>query len=182
MEEYIEQKYLDNLRPQMFIVANELKDIEFESVLELGCGFGENIMALEKTFSGKKIVGIDIMPTRVEIARKNTNAEIILGDINDLSQFEDKSFDIVFTNALFIMIEPKTVEKTIKEMVRIAKKKIILVECQSEDRFSEVYAGRLAANYKELFAELGLKATSKKIPKEVWGGEPWLSNGYIIKV
>jgi len=37
-----------------------LKDINPESVLELGCGRGENLLMIKKAFPNAKVVGTDI--------------------------------------------------------------------------------------------------------------------------
>ena len=169
------------IRPMMQIVANELKEIEFDSVLEIGCGCGENLAAIERTFKDKKIMGVDVNLERLDIARKNTNVELYWADINDL-EIADKSFDVVFTNALFCMLRPEEIEHGIKEMVRIAKKYLILIELNSPMRFGKTGADRTGADWKQLFKELGSEAKLKKIPADVWGVSPWLRDGYIITV
>lgn len=170
----------ENIRPMMGIVADELRSTEFESVLEVGCGYGENLLAIERIFKNKKIVGVDIDINRIEVARKHINAELIIGDINKL-EFEDKSFDVAFTNALFCMISPEEVERGVKEIIRVAKKKLILIELNSDSKFGLVGRQRTSVNWKELFKEHGLEARLDKIG-DIWNTSPWCSHGYKITI
>ena len=78
------------------------------------------------------------------------------------------------------MLTQEETEKGIKEMIRIAKKYLILIEFNSESRFS--LSGRhIMANWKQLFAEHGLEAIVKRIPSGIWG-PPWTYFGHIITV
>ena len=56
------------------------------------------------------------------------NVELSVGKADHLDLFEDKSFDIVFTGAALMHIGPDRIKKVIKEILRIAKKALILVE------------------------------------------------------
>lgn len=175
----------ETLEPLYKIVANELKGKEFDNVLEFGCGRGENLLAIAKDFPEKRLVGIDIDPVRLDEAMDHEEFSVVPCDVNS-PIFVDKSFDIVFAQALFVMLKKEEVRNVLKNMVSIARKEVILVECFSYEEMkyydNRKERHRLTANWVLLFQELGLIARIKKIPKETWGGEPWLSKGYIIKV
>lgn len=66
-------------------------------ILEVGCGGGRATIPLKKL--GYEIIGIDVVPRMVELARKNVrannmNVDILLMDASAL-KFEDSSFDAV---------------------------------------------------------------------------------------
>lgn len=95
------------------------------SILEIGCGHGVNLYLLAKKFPDAKIVGLDINPKAVATAQeffikeKILNVRFDVGKIQELSRFDDKSFDIVLTDAMLIYIQPNEIEPTIRELLRV---------------------------------------------------------------
>ena len=177
----IETPYDNNkeLRENKCIVAKTLVGKDFESVLEIGSQWGENLKAIQNIFPDKKLVGIDIDNETTGEARKVTGLDLRLGDILHNS-FHDGEFDVVFAEALFCMLDPRDVETALKEVLRIAKKYVILVELKTSERVGFVQGGRTGANWKELL--WGYDFTERKITKEEWDANPWLDYGYIYEV
>lgn len=85
-------------------------DIQFNSVLDFGCGTGR--LALGFARESEKVVGIDISEKMLEEARINaqnqglTNVEFYLSDDN-LSAVKGKQFDLVNTYIVLQHINPK---------------------------------------------------------------------------
>jgi arsenite methyltransferase len=83
-----------------------------ENVLDVGAGTG-----LLAAHAGKlvgesgSVVGIDPLPLRIEIAKSKTRRNIAfrVGDAYDLSEFPDRSFDVVYLNAVFHWLPEKLV-------------------------------------------------------------------------
>jgi SAM-dependent methyltransferase len=82
-----------------------LADIRGKSVLDLGCGTGENLIPLVKR--GAQVVAMDISPQLVELARRRLASYQINGDAVTLqvgsaydTGLPDKSVDVVFSMAL----------------------------------------------------------------------------------
>lgn len=170
------------LRPSKKIVVNLLEGKEFNSVLEVGCQWGENLIAIREKFPDKKIVGVDAdWDGIVQEAKTITGLDIRKGSVFSL-EFQDKEFDVVFTNALFCMLQPEQIETGLKEIIRVAKKYIILIELKTEEFIGIVKGGRTGADWVSLLGKYGLEATTKKIPSKVWGANPWVDNGYIYEV
>ena len=97
------------LRPAKRIVAEALQGKEFESVLEVGVQWGENLMAIKEKFPDKKLIGVDVDKPVIEEAKVVTALDLRIGNLFDL-QFADKEFDVVFAEALFVMLPPHQVE------------------------------------------------------------------------
>jgi SAM-dependent methyltransferase len=176
--------------PHRRLLLEKIKKINPDRVLEFGCGSGANLLAIAEKFpSIKEIFGIDINKDAVKIGnlllagRGYSNARIIFGNVGVLSKIADKSYDLVFSDAVLIYIAADDIQKVVSEMIRIAKKKIILIERHSENKSARgEYDGNLwTRNYRNLLREIGQSAEFTKISSEIWGGD-WGRDGYLIEI
>ena len=179
-----------NEHPHRKLLLEKISNyVSFSSVLEIGCANGPNLFFLAKKFPKVKIQGIDINKRAVKTGndyfKRNgiPNVELFIEKANNLSRFADKSFDIVFTDAILIYIGKDKINKIVLEMKRVAKKAIILLEHHSEDKdASGVYnQGNWLRNYRKLFEPFSSEIKITKLPLEVWGGD-WEKFGYIIEI
>ncbi|MEA5553214.1 class I SAM-dependent methyltransferase [Anabaena cylindrica UHCC 0172] len=80
-------------------VAEQIRELEAENVLELGCGKGFNSCFLAEQYPKVNFTGIDLTPSHIKIAnrksQKYSNLSFQEGNFNQLN-FLDQSFDIVF--------------------------------------------------------------------------------------
>lgn len=76
-------------------VIDEINNIKFNSLLDVGCGTGE---ILNKISNNKgKYYGLDLSPKMLEIAKSkdnSTNITYVIGDSEDM-QFKSKYFDLI---------------------------------------------------------------------------------------
>jgi len=113
-----------------FLVEKICQHSLIRRVLEIGCGCGANLYNLAKKFPSAEILGIDVNPVAVkrgnELLKKEGifNVQLTVGKAQELKQFADKSFDVVFTDAVLIYIPPDEINKVVKEMLRVG---IVLV-------------------------------------------------------
>src|SRR5687768_12782519 len=66
-------------------------------ILEVGCGCGIALLAFARTLSPQRLVGLDIDPNLLHMARtrlSHTGTDLILGDVRDMA-FDDVEFDVV---------------------------------------------------------------------------------------
>lgn len=96
-----------------------------DEVLDVGCGCGEQDVLWAREFGAKRIVGIDLTPRRVELARVRVagagladRVEISLGSATDLP-FADGSFDKVM--ALECALHFRTRERFFGEAFRVLR-------------------------------------------------------------
>ena len=167
------------------------------SILELGCNCGPNLYLLAKKFPDVEIIGIDINPMAVESGNEwfkqagILNVKLLVGKADELEQFKDRSFDVVFTDAVLIYIGPDKIKKIVKEMVRITRKAIILVEWNdfgSKKKYKKTlgtyYNSLWKRDYaillKEIVPEGEINVT--KITGNMWADKNWKKVGAIIEV
>lgn len=98
---------------------------EGETVLDLGCGGGfDCFLASKKVGEKGLIIGIDMTPDMISLARKNaeedgyTNVEFRLGEIEHLP-VADKTVDVIISNCV-INLSPEK-DKVFKEAYRVLK-------------------------------------------------------------
>lgn len=166
------------IRNEKKFVANKLEGLQFDSVLEFGSQWGEVLVVIKDKFPEVKVVGIDIDKEVTNSARNITNLDLRIGDILN-NGFHNKEFDVVVADALFCMMRPEDVEQGFKEMVRIARKYIVLVELKGS-AIGLVHGGRTGANWSDLFLKYGMICTSEeKITTDMWDATPWSETGHI---
>jgi len=203
-----EKKWLNRISPEIqkdfenldhshreFLIKEIGNLYPFSDVLEIGCNYGPNLYLLAKRFPQVNFQGIDINILSIKqgkqwLNKKNiSNVKLYTGKADNLSQFPDKSFDIIFTDAILIYIGPDKIKKAIKEAIRVARKTIVFLEWYNAfDRGSmglgDYHFGYWKRNYinllKQFVPENQIFLT--KLPKEKWQAKDWQEFGYLIEV
>ncbi len=106
------------------ILENALSN--YDSVLDVGCGYSSPIGAINKTFKSE---GIDIYKkTIVESKKKKNHDKYTMGDIRNLSKlYRKESFDACVSIDVIEHFKKKDAFKLIRDMENIARKKVIIL-------------------------------------------------------
>lgn len=164
----------------------------FESLCEVGCNAGANLVLLAKEWPSANYVGVDINGQAVDYGNAYfaggglSNVKLIRGRVENLNFIENKSFDIVVTNALLCLMDQEHIIMAVKELIRIAKQKIILFELNYADKYDGkgVFRdGYWIRDYLKCFNSLGYKDSSiSSMPWDAWESAVWKMYGAIISV
>lgn len=128
-----------------FFIKNNIRVLDYQdgnSFLDFGCGFGQNIIVLERYFPQSRILGFDVNNEVISILSKGTlgnpNIEAFSGNITDiefLKTIESDSFDNIIVSHVFAFVIGNnlnmTVElrnKIIKELIRISRKTLFILD------------------------------------------------------
>jgi len=113
------------------LLVEAIKNAGGESILEVGCGDGNNVALIKEALPHARVAGCDISDGRIAFAQKyhaerGLDAEFRVGDATNLP-YPDNSFDVLFS--LYCLEHlPAEFPKAVKSMLRVAKKKVIMVE------------------------------------------------------
>lgn len=98
-----------------------LGDVNGKTILEYGCGDGKNTVALSGR--GANVIGLDLSPELLEIARERLLAHqhqetmLVLGSAHNLP-FPDESIDIVFGIAILHHLDLELASREIQRVLR----------------------------------------------------------------
>lgn len=179
---YISEQSINHAH-RRFLIDKISNHTPFESVLEIGCASGPNLSLLANRFPSAKLYGIDISNKAIKEGRRyfeNNNNIYLNQEKAESLDFQDKSVDIVFTDAVLIYSGPDKISLVIKEMRRVAKKAIVLFELH-HDRQDPIYNDNWIHNYRLLFNVPENKIKVSKIPHGIWKGD-WEKLGHVIEV
>lgn len=137
-------KFQQSIYDQVSMIAN-FKNL---SILDLGCGDGETLDRFVK--AGCKLVGLDLNPIMLEqcAARFGDKAELVQGDITDLSQFVSGQFPVIITGGTFHNIPFETRPKVWAEIKRLRPALFVIGDKISDpdpDLQAEHYDNEVAA-------------------------------------
>jgi len=122
------------------------------AILELGCGSGRNMMVL-KDLGYTNILGVDFSETQIKYCH-GLGLNVRRMDITNLD-FNDSSFEFVFTNSVLLHVPPQSIEKTIREAVRVTRG---FVGFREHSYDLDNYKGHVyKRNYENLINGLGFK-------------------------
>jgi ubiquinone/menaquinone biosynthesis C-methylase UbiE len=158
-------------------------------ILEIGCGYGANLLVGANKYPNNEFVGVDISEASIlvgqKIIRENgiENIEFLCMDGNSLP-FENKKFDVSFTDALLLYLNPQDINAFIVNLIRITKNKIIFLEFHS--RYSPPNGARMRDGWIYNMDRL-LKTypeiesfTMEHFPKDLRPNSRWKDFGFLI--
>jgi pseudaminic acid biosynthesis-associated methylase len=128
-----------------------------ESVLEVGCNIGRNLVAL-RGFVGD-IHAVEPNTEAVKQARANPALEGV--DIREgdgfALPFADASIDLVFTSGVLIHVAPDDLERVVREIARVARHYILCIEYFSHEPVQVTYRGKQGFLFKRDFGRYYLE-------------------------
>lgn len=93
-----------------------------DSVLDIGCGKAFLLYELTQVVPGLEVHGLDISKYGIAHSKKSIREHLKLGDCTSLP-WKDNCFDLVYSINTFHNLEVFSLEKAIKEMQRVCKRK-----------------------------------------------------------
>ena len=157
------------------------------SILEIGCANGINLRIINKKIPEIILEGIDINKKALSegvniLKRKNiTNIRLKHQSAKNLGSYDTGRFDVVFCDAVLMYIGPNNIKQSLKEMVRISKKSVII--CEQHTNGNSFYEDKWIHNYDILLKNISSiqSVIFHSISDDIWSGD-WSKYGKIIVV
>lgn len=116
------ERLIHNKRKE--IILNFVKNLELNSILDIGCGEGLYTNELEKIYPDARIFGLDLSHKNLLRAMNRTNnVKYFEGDAQNLP-FNDASFDFVMCCETLEHLPED--ERALNEIIRVCKRHILL--------------------------------------------------------
>ena len=137
-----------------------------------------------------RLSGLDISPANIAVGSERftelglENITLIEGQADDLSGFANASVDIVFTDAVLMLVGPDKIQTCIEEMIRVARRSIILIEMHMDGiGFGGTYnRDGWVRDYKALFKQLGYDIKLVPMPPGARPSGRWPKYGAYIEL
>ena len=188
----------ESLTTRELMIDEISRHLPLNSVLEVGCASGPNLYMLAKKYPKIKFYGVDISKKAIEAGKnifkkeKINNIFLEVSSVERLQNFENKSIDLIFSNALLIYIGPDKIKSVIEEISRVARKKIIFFEWHDDKIVNSVYRDHWIYNYRFMINKLIphgkikinriLPLVAKSLPSVEKLDRNWAKFGNIIEV
>ena len=156
--------------PHRHFISHILKQLNWLSLIEIGCGSGPNLANIVKNIPGKQLGGVDINPEAIELCKKTFKGGHFKVSSADNMMMTDKGTDIVLSDMFLIYIGPFKIKKYLTELKRVSRNNVVLVEYHSKSwwkrQWLRVFSGRHAYDYKKLLQGMGFyDITMVKMPE-----------------
>ncbi len=173
--------------PHRATLVSLLKELPVaESLLDVGCGFGANIININRLLPKLNIVGLDINPRMLEQLKsfitQNSLKNIRVQKHNLISRlpFDDNSVDIIIADAVLMFIPNSKIDFVLSEFVRVSKQAIIIHDfCDKKALKSSYCGGRWVHNYFERLAKISDGANISE-RRTQFTGPTWSKFGAFI--
>lgn len=160
-----------------------------KSFLEVGFGYGQNLHALRELLGPENIYALELKEERIEATRPTlADLKFLQANIKNLP-FESKSIDVVFTSAVLLYLKPEEIGEALRELIRVAKKRVVLLEQETLGEEQELSGGVVGGtywvrNYQELLLSLdGVRTVNRyKIKNPRWPIESWEAMGVVLEI
>lgn len=121
-----------------------------KNVLEIGCSAGYRLDGIKKSFSTERVAGIEPSKSAIEYGEKHyPQVEFHNGTADDMSCFEDASFDVLIVGFVLYVVDRNLLLRTIAEIDRVLEDNGILIII---DFFTEASVKRNYAHISEFSA------------------------------
>ncbi|MFH0983970.1 MAG: class I SAM-dependent methyltransferase [Candidatus Omnitrophota bacterium] len=154
-----EQEAVEDRTQRSQFIAQEIKQISFGSLLEIGCGYSKQLKSMQSP--GMSFFGCDF--SRPQLLKGKEFFPSMVGRVAEADAeflpFKDKSFDVVMSSAVILHNKHPKAKRIIAEMIRVSRKYLV----HNEDM--DITFSRYGYNLTKTYAAMGFKiVASKEIP------------------
>jgi ubiquinone/menaquinone biosynthesis C-methylase UbiE len=165
---YKEQfKYDQEKLLQEEVLLHHLKSMPpFQTVLEIGCGFGRISNLVLSNFPAiEEYIAMDLSPDQLKTAKsfvKSDKIGFIESDIQSLQL--DKKYDLVIAVSVLLHILPSEIDQVIAKLVSFSKRHVVNVDYYEEGQVRQIAPHNFMHSYEEIYNRLPSVESVRRIP------------------
>lgn len=151
-------------------LVDQLKELKFNSILEIGSGCGRNLFHISKAFPDVRVAGLDISADAIEFSKKMLNGDFYVGSMRDLKQLVVQKYDVVFSMASLCFVDSKEFEMVMSDLKNITGKYAYHFEHMGN---GQIFQGESKSqlywlnNYRSFYQKKNIKCVDLAIPSYV---------------
>lgn len=138
-------------------ILRVLQSDGFESLIDIGCGYGRYLKVISARFPDARLVGVDISPTQLQKAKEYLGdcKNVELREIDGIHiPYGDKSFDVSVTYGCMIHVPHSAIRAFIGEVARVSRRGLFMETNRKRTTLKDHLSPDVAwyqHNYEELF-------------------------------
>lgn len=170
------------------IVAAVRRRAPIASLLEVGCGPGANLYRLGVESPAATMHGLDINGRVVDTAqarfrRMGMNNVTLAAGRGDVLPVPNRSFDVVLCDAVLMYVGPDKIDGVLRELLRVARKCVLLSEWQSREGSGSTYHyGHWIHDYVGKLRGGAARVRATRYPDASWADRSWREFGSLVEV
>ena len=179
---WVESYAMSTNHPHRQLILEEVvKLYPLDTILEIGCNTGANLIRIHEILSMVKLSGLDVSARCIKKAREFLpNVLFKTGDYHKLP-FPDEYVDLVLADAVLMYSSPDQIDQAMKEISRVTKKYVVIVDRWSKSE-SGVRNGHVwRRNYPLILRKMGYSVEKYKIEPRDWPHSVgWAKYGMVV--
>ncbi len=141
-------------------------DPPFQTILEVGCGFGRISKLILSNFPGvQEYLAVDISPDQLENARRYVNSDKIRFRESDIQSLQlDKKYDLVIAVSVLLHILPSEIDQVVSKLVSFSRMHVVNVDYYENNKPKQIAPHNFMHEYVAIYQSLPSVKSVKRIP------------------
>jgi SAM-dependent methyltransferase len=156
------------------IIVDTLRLLGIKSIVDVGCGNGANLAAIQHALKIEDVVGLDISPGALDVAARRVRGQFQAADLEQAPALP-RTFDMVLTSQVIEHLHDD--DAFLRKLRAMCGQYVFVGTMQGRMRKSEVHIGHLR-NYTRRGLEEKMRAAGFSIEKVIEWGFPFYSPIY----
>jgi SAM-dependent methyltransferase len=156
------------------IIVDTMRPLGIRSIVDVGCGNGANLTAIQHSLKIEDVVGLDISPGALVVAARRVRGQFHAADLEQAPALP-RTFDMVLTSQVIEHLHDD--DAFLRKLRAMCGQYVFVGTMQGRMRKSEVHIGHLR-NYSRRGLEEKMRAAGFSIEKVIEWGFPFYSPIY----
>ena len=155
------KKYKDDFVHDEFFKIQEitlvdyLKTIQFESVLEYGCGFGRITKLLLDNFELKRYKAFDLSEDQINNAKKTCSNQDVKFEVSTIQDYnDDQKYDLVIGVEILMHIIPTEISTVLEKLMHFTENHLMNIDYYEDSLVTKLAKHNFCHDYESIYKNL----------------------------